>query len=189
MVGSEVELFHAVGVLLPAASVSLKLAVSPSLCVVLLDSQGVLLVLERVRRLKLFEDLTLGALPDPLSRSVAADRPHRELLSLLVAEGQFGVFHGLVEPVVELAAQVQRVLERAVRKEREVFLEGYEDLIIERHEPDVVPVGLVEVGRGLCDEGGSVGKVVVRVLPHFLVVDDVSSLLGAATSKEDEVEC
>ena len=43
-------------------------------------------MLERVRRLRPLEDLALGTLLDPLSRSVAADRPHRELLSLLVAE-------------------------------------------------------------------------------------------------------
>ena len=78
-------------------------------------------------------------------------------------------------------SQVQRVLEGAVSKELEVFLEGYEDLLVLRHEPNVVTVSLVEVGRSLCNEACSVSKVVVRVLPDVLVVDDVSSFLGSTT--------
>ena len=70
-----------------------------------------------------------------------------------------------------------------------MFLEGYEDLLVLRHEPNVVTVSLVEVGRSLCYEGGSVSKVVVRVRPDVLVMDDVSSLLGSTTCEEDEVEC
>ena len=70
-----------------------------------------------------------------------------------------------------------------------MFLEGFGNLFVERQEPDLVTVGLVEVGRSLCNEGGSIGKVVVRVLPDVLVVDDVSSLLGSTTCEEDEVEC
>ena len=70
-----------------------------------------------------------------------------------------------------------------------MFLDGYNDLLVERHEPDIVTVSLVEVGRSLCYEGGSVSKVVVRVRPDVLVMDDVSSLLGSTTCEEDEVEC
>ena len=70
---SVVEFFHAVWMLLSAASKSLKLAVSSSFCVVFLDSQRVFLVLKRVWRFRPLEDLALGTLHDPLSRSVATD--------------------------------------------------------------------------------------------------------------------
>ena len=78
-------------------------------------------MLKRVWRLRPFEDLALGAIPDPLSRSVAADGAHCILLVLFVADWKLCITHGLVEPVVEPFAKVIWIIEGTLLHVAEVI--------------------------------------------------------------------